>query len=168
MEKVLTIIDNLSEWTGRIFSWIILLMTVLIVYEVIQRRVLNTPTIWNFEVLLQLFGLYFMILASYGLLHSSHVSVDFIYQRFSPRNQAILDIISYTIFFFPFWIIMLWQGSRFAKISWDMLEKSPSVFAAPLYPIKTIIPLTAVLLLLQGLSIYIRRFLIIFRGEKDV
>lgn len=168
MEKVLNFIDNLSEWCGRIFSWLILLMTVLIVYEVIKRRFLNDPTIWNFEVLLQLFGLYFMILASYGLLHNSHVAIDFVYQRFSTRNQAILDVISYSIFFFPFWIVMLWQGTIFAKTSWDMLETSRSVFASPLYPIKTVIPVTAVLMLLQGLSITVRRFTVIVRGGEDV
>jgi TRAP-type mannitol/chloroaromatic compound transport system permease small subunit len=167
VEKILDAIDGLSERVGRIFSWVILLMTLLIVYEVIKRRILNSPTIWNFEVMLQLFGLYFMILASYGLLHKRHVAIDFIYERFSSRNQAILDVISYTIFYFPFWIVILWQGTVFAKTSWDMLEASRSVFASPLYPIKTVIPLTAGLMLLQGLSIYIRRWQVIFRGGKD-
>jgi len=168
VEKILDTIDGLSERVGRIFSWVILLMTLLIVYEVIKRRILNSPTIWNFEVLLQLFGLYFMILASYGLLHNRHVAIDFIYERFSSRNQAILDVISYTIFYFPFWIVILWQGTVFAKTSWDMLEASRSVFASPLYPIKTVIPVTAGLMLLQGLSIYIRRWQVVFRGEQDV
>jgi len=168
MGKILRIIDTINEWIGRIFCWIALLMTVLIVYEVILRRFLNSPTIWNFEVLIQLYGFYFMILASYGLLHNSHVAIDFLYQRFSQRTQAILDIISYTIFFFPFCGILLWKGIVFAHTSWSMLEKSRSVLAAPLYPIKTVVPMTAFLLILQGLSIYIKRIKLVFRGDRDV
>jgi TRAP-type mannitol/chloroaromatic compound transport system permease small subunit len=168
MNKILTIIDAINEWLGRVFSWIVLLLTALIVYEVILRRFMNSPTVWNFEVIVQLYGFYFMILAGYGLLHNSHVAIDILYQRFSPRTQAVLDLISYTIFFFPFCGILLWQGTIFAQTSWAMLEKSRSVFAAPLYPIKTVIPVTALLLILQGLSIYIKRLKLVFGGGQDV
>jgi TRAP-type mannitol/chloroaromatic compound transport system permease small subunit len=76
-----------------------------------------------------------------------------------------LDIISYLIFFFPFWIVILIEGTLFAAKSWSIRETFVSVFAGPIYPIKTIIPVTAFLMLLQGLAIFIRKICGLVQGE---
>jgi TRAP-type mannitol/chloroaromatic compound transport system permease small subunit len=166
LRKILKAIDSVSEWTGRIFSWVVVVLTVLVVLEVIMRRVLSRPTIWNFELTIQLYAFFFMIVAAYALLHRSHVAVDIIYQKFSRRTQAILDVITYTLFFFPFLSILFYEGSKYAANSWAMREKSWSVFAPPLYPIKTLIPVMAFLLLLQGLAIFIRRLHVAITGDE--
>ena len=133
--------------------------------EVILRRFLNSPTIWNFEVVKQLYGFYFMMLAGYTLLHHGHVAIDLIHEKLSPRARAALDIFTYLIFFFPFCLVFIWQGYVFARTSWAMKEVSWSVFAPPLYPIKTAIPVAAVLLLIQGISIFFGRILFLIKGE---
>lgn len=167
VKRILGWIDAVNEWIGRAVSWIILIMTLLIVGEVIMRRFLNRPTVWNFETVIQLYGLYFMALAAYGLLHGSHVSIDFIYVKFSARTRARLDVLSYLMFFFPFCAVLLWQGAIFARTAWTIGERSPSVFAPPLAPIKTVIPVTAALLILQGAAIFIRRMGVLIRGGDD-
>ena len=146
LKKILDFIDNISEWTGKIFNWTVALLILLVVFEVILRRIFNCPTIWNFEVTIQLYALYFMILAAYGLLHKSHVAVDILYSKFSKRTKAVIDVITYLIFFFPFLSVVLYKGIFYAANSWEMGERSWSVFAPPLYPIKTIIPVMALLL----------------------
>ena len=105
-----------------------------------------------------------MIIAGYALLHKSHVSIDILYGKCSERKKAILDIISYTIFFFPFLLIVLYQGIKYAGNSWAMLETSWSVFAPPLYLIKTVIPVMAFLLLLQGIVIFVRQIQTAIKG----
>ncbi len=161
MKTVVRLLDSISEWTGRIFGWVIVPLVLLTVMEVILRRFLNTPTIWSFEVLKQLYGLHFMIVAAFALLYRSHVSVDVFTMMLSKKAKAILDIITYSIFFFPFCIICVWQGYSFAARSWAMKETSWSVFAPPLYPIKTVIVITFALLILQGISDVIKRVYII-------
>ena len=165
MRRFLKLLDEINNWIGRVFSWTIVVISLLVVIEVIMRRFLNSPTIWNFEVVKQLYGFYFMILAGYTLLHHGHVAIDLFHERLGPRKQALLDVISYLIFFFPFCIIMLWEGISFANTSWQMKETSWSVFAPPLYPIKTVIPIASALLLLQGLSIFVRRAILLVKGE---
>lgn len=165
MNKFLKFIDNFSEWTGRIFSWIIIIMTFLVVLEVIMRKFFNSPTIWSFEVTKQLYAFYFMIVAAYTLLYNAHVSVDVIYEKLSPKKQSILDVISYIIFFFPFWIIIFIEGTKFAAKSWAIRETFVSVFAGPIYPIKTVIPVTALLILLQGIAIFIRKLHMAIKRE---
>lgn len=166
MRRFLHFLDEINGWVGRICSWTIVAISLLVVTEVIMRRFLNHPTIWNFEVVKQLYGFYFLILAGYTLLHRSHVAIDLVHEKLKPRSQALLDVISYLIFFFPFCTVMFWQGVSFAKTSWQMKETSWSVFAPPLYPIKTVIPAAALLLLIQGASMFIRQLHLLVKGEE--
>lgn len=166
MEKVLHFIDNISEWTGRIFSWTVVVLTILVVLEVILRRFVGRPTIWNFEVTIQLYAFHFMIVSAYALLWKAHVSIDVLYQRLSQRKKAICDVITYIVFFFPFLLVWLYQGILYAAKSWAIYETSWSVFGPPLYPIKTVIPVTAFLILIQGVAIFVRQLQIAIREEK--
>ena len=94
----------------------------LTVIEVVLRRFLGSPTIWGFEVLKQLYGLHFMIVAGFGLLYGSHVSVDVFTMILSKKKKAILNLIGYVVFFSPFCIVCIWQGYFFAARSWAMKE----------------------------------------------
>lgn len=163
--KISRLFDQVSEWTGRLFIWAIVPITLLSVFEIIMRRFFGSPTIWSFEVITQSFGLYFMIIAAYGLLHNQHVAIDIVTMYLSNKTRAKLELIGYIIFFFPFIFICLWKSCLYAAESWSMWETSWSAFAPPLYPIKTVIPIAFGLLLLQGLSEVIKRILII-KGVK--
>jgi len=154
-------LDMISDWSGKVFSFLVIPLTALIVLEVITRRILNAPTIWTFELGNFLFGAHFMLVAAYGLLHKSHVSIDLVTARFSPRVQEIIHLVCYFILFFPFLLFILIYGIEVAVRSWAMWEESWSVWHPPLYPIKTVIPLTAVLLLIQGVSEVIKKIIVI-------
>ncbi len=158
-------IDAVSEWSGRIFVWLVIPLTAVVVFEVISRRIFTAPHIWAPEVTNYLYGPHFMLVAAYTLLYRAHVSIDIIYQQFSPRVRGILDIITYSVFYFPFCIIVFYQGIFFAKTSWEIGETSGSA-ALPVVPeIKTVIPITFALLLLQGLANFIRSIMLTVRGR---
>jgi TRAP-type mannitol/chloroaromatic compound transport system permease small subunit len=165
--NVIKKIDLMNEWVGRIFSWCIIFLTLLAVIEIIERRVFNDPTIWGFEVETQMFGLYFMILGGYGLLYGSHVSIDVFTHFLSKRGLAILDLFSYAIFFFPFTLVCIWQGYLFAAKSWSIMETSMSVFGPPLYPIKTVIVISFILMLLQGIAEVVKK-IVFLKGGKTL
>ncbi|MBI4773699.1 MAG: TRAP transporter small permease subunit [Deltaproteobacteria bacterium] len=166
LQKILRMIDGLSEWSGRLFIWLIVPLTVMVVYEVIARYFLRSPHIWAPEITMLFFGPHFMLVAAYTLLHHGHVRIDLVYGRFSPRVRGILDIITYLIFFFPFCFIMLQQGWIYAATSWAQNETSGSA-ALPIVPyIKSVIPVTAGMLLLQGLATFLRSVMLAVRGEE--
>jgi len=167
LRKILNLIDSISEWTGRIFSFIIIILVILVVLEVIMRKVFHSPTIWNFEVSKQLYAYHFMIVSAFALLHKAHVSIDIVYEKLNQKTKAICDVITYIIFFFPFLLVWLYHGVKYAAKSWTIYETSWSVFAPPLYPIKTIIPMTAFLLLIQGAAIFIRKLDVAIRGGNS-
>jgi TRAP-type mannitol/chloroaromatic compound transport system permease small subunit len=167
LKTIETSIDWLNETVGNVFGVIITFLVVLTVGEVILRKVFDSPTIWSFEVLKQLFALYFMITAAYGLLKKSHVSVDVFTRLLPVKWKAGVSIFSYFIFFFPFCSVGLWYGYLYAAKSWGMYEHSWSVFAPPLYPIKTVIPVTFALLFLQGISEVIKSVFVIRESRDD-
>jgi len=168
MGKFLSSLEAVNEWTGRVLSWTVAVLTVIVIVEVVLRYFFNSPTVCNFEITKQLYGFYFMIVAGYTLLHKGHVSVDIIHSHLSKRNQDILDVISYLIFFFPFCTVVIFYGGKFAIDSWKILETSWSECAVPLYPIKTIVPLSFLFIFIQGLVFFMSTLLRLFKGEYYV
>lgn len=167
MEAFIRFLEGINEWTGKIFSWTVAFLTIIVVLEVVLRYFFNSPTICNFEITKQLYGFYFMIVAGYALLHGSHVSVDIFHERLSKRRKKIVDIISYLIFFFPFCSVILIFGTYFALDSWGDLETSWSACGCPLFPIKTIVPISFCLITIQGVAIFLKTLCRLIRGESN-
>jgi TRAP-type mannitol/chloroaromatic compound transport system permease small subunit len=159
-------LDNVSEWSGRIFIWLIVPLTSVVVFEVISRRVFNAPHIWATEVTDYLYGPHFMLVAAYALLYESHIRVDIIYRRFSLRVRGSLDCFTYLVFFFPFCIIVFTNGILFAYTSWSIGETSESAALSIVPLVKTVIPVTLALLLIQGLANFIRSIYIVVKGKE--
>ena len=167
MQVILKAIDGVSDWTGRFANWLVLIVTVLIMFEVVSRRVFGQPHIWTYEMIVFFYTMHFMLFGAFTLLHRGHVTVDVIYLRFSPKGQAILDVLTYLLFFFPFLIILMLVGIDFAKTSWAIQEVTPAARIVYIVPIlKTLIPVTALLLILQGLANFARNIYFIVKGEK--
>ncbi len=145
------LIDRFSTRVGIIFSYLLIPLTLFVVYEVITRT-LGSPTVWTFETSNMMYGAHFMLVAAYGLLMKSHVCIDLVSSKYSRKTNAIFSLICYIILYLPFIAVWLYYGIGSAYDSWSQLENSWSAWGPPLYPIKTVIPLTAFMLLLQGIS----------------
>ena len=159
-------LEKVSEWSGRVFIWLIVPLTSVVVFEVISRRIFNAPHIWATEVTDFLYGPHFMLVAAYALLYGSHIRVDVIYNRFSLRKRGILDCFTYLVFFFPFCIIVFTNGILFAYTSWSIGETSGSAALTIVPLVKTVIPVTLALLLIQGLANFIRSIYIVVKAKE--
>jgi len=166
LKSIVKAIDTISEWTGRIVSWLLLLLMALAVFEVFTRRILGKPTIWTFEVSGFTLAAVVMLALGYTLLHKGHVSVDLMYSRFSRKTRALVDIITFFPFIGMFCYVFLVEGTRFAATSWSMLERTPSALNAPIYPIKTLIPVGALLLTIVAVSQLIKSIVFYVKGEQ--
>jgi TRAP-type mannitol/chloroaromatic compound transport system permease small subunit len=167
IEKVLTYVDRVSEWVGKATSYLILLLTAVISYEVVLRYGFNAPTIWAQETSTYIFGAFFMLGGAYVMRHEGHVRVDIVYSRLSPRGRAIVDIITFPIFFFLFLGILVMEGTRMAVWSWSIWEHTQSPWSPPIYPLKTVIPVAALMLFLQGAARYIRDILFLVKNRSS-
>ena len=101
MQKFLLTVDRLSTFVGKIFSWCIVGLTLLITWEIFSRYALNTPHDWAFDGMIQLYGMLFMMSGAYTLSKNNMVRGDVLYGFFPPRLQASLDLTLYFVFFLP-------------------------------------------------------------------
>lgn len=132
LSKTVSCIDWITDVSGRLCSWAVLLLNGVVVYEVIARYFFNNPSMCNFEVTKYIFGFYFMMLGAYALLKDEHVSIDIFQRKFSKKTKKVVDIICFACLFFPFSLAMFWNGIRFARVAWEQKERTWSVCASPL------------------------------------
>jgi TRAP-type mannitol/chloroaromatic compound transport system permease small subunit len=166
IKRTIRIIDGVSEWTGKTVSWLVVAFTFVLGWEVVMRYAFNAPTKWAFDVSYMLGGSYFLLGAGYTHLKKRHVRIDIFYDRFSPRQKAIVDILMSLIFFFPLWCALLYALIPYVYLSWIMNERSMQGYWMPvLYPFKTVMPVAVFLLLLQGVSEFLKSVLTLKGGE---
>jgi len=164
--RLLQLLDAISVWTARVVALLVIPLTLALVYEVIARRFFLRPTIWVADTTYILYGTFFMLGAAYTLHRKGHVRTDFFYRRWSPRLQGLVDAGLYLFFFFPAIGLFLWAGWGFAHASWVQGEHSvTSAWRPPIYPFKMVIPVAAVLLLLQGVSELAKSLYAVVRDE---
>jgi TRAP-type mannitol/chloroaromatic compound transport system permease small subunit len=151
------IVDQISYWSGKAASWLIVALTFVVSVEVFKRYILNSPTAWIFDLNNMLYGSLFMLCGAYTLALAGHVRADFVYIYLKPRAQASLDLILYFLFFIPCMIGLIYAGSDFAADSWRIGEHSTvTAEGPPVYHFKTVIPVAGILVMLQGLAEIVR------------
>jgi len=164
MKRFLHTIDGISEWSGKIFSWLLVVTALIIGFEVVMR-ISGRAQIWVFDVTLFCAGSVYVLGGAYTLLRNRHVKMDILYVRLSPRTQALLDLLTLPGFV-VFCGILLWLGGVRGWESFLRREVFFSAFEPPVWPVMLTIPLGGLLILLQGLAKAIRDFHMVVRGEK--
>jgi len=153
MTRFILLVDLLTAWVGKAFSWCILLLTFGVGYEVFVRYALRNPTAWAFDISYMMYGTLFMMAGAYTLSRDGHVRGDVIYRLWKPRTQAIVEFVLYLLFFFPGILALIIAGADYASDSWFYNEVSVmSPANVPVFQFKTIIPVAGALLFLQGLA----------------
>ena len=166
MIPIIHAIERLSIWIGRSFGWCILILTLSVAYEVFVRYVINAPTVWAFDMMVQMYGALFLVAGPYALAQDSHVRADVVYRFLQPRWQALVDIILYTLFFFPGMMALFWFGYEIASDSWRYKEVSwNSPARIQIYFFKSLIPLAGGLFIVQGVAECMRCYLAMKNNE---
>ncbi len=164
--KFVHAIEGLSLWVGRAFGWCILILTLSVSYEVFVRYVLNAPTVWAFDMMIQMYGALFLMSGAYALAQDTHVRADVIYRLLPIRVQASLDFVLYFVFFFPGILALAWYGYEIASDSWRYKEVSfNSPASIQIYFFKSLIPLAGVLLAIQGCAELVRCVMAVRTGS---
>ena len=166
MELWIRRIDVLSKSIGHAFSWCVLILTASTCYEVFMRYVLNSPTVWAFDISYMMYGSLFMMSGAYAVSRNSHVRGDFLYRKWSSRTQAKVDLTLYLVFYFPAIFAMVFTGGQYAFESARILESSVnSPAGVPVWPLKSIIFVAGVTLLIAGTAEVMRCLVCIRTGE---
>lgn len=146
-------IDRLTAAVGQAVKWCVLFMVVIEVAAVLMRYVFGLGSIWLSEAIVYAHATLFMGAAAWTLQQGGHVRVDIFYADASPRARAIVDVLGALLLLLPFVAVLGWFALPYVTRSWAILERSREASGLPLvFLLKTLIPVFALLLGLQGIA----------------
>ena len=151
IDRVTRVVDTLSVWTGKTVAWLIVPMFVVLFYEVIVRKFWQ-PTMWANDIATMCYGAHFFLAGAYALKLQKHIRTDFISRNWTLRTQVQMDLAQYLLVFLPGMVMLTWISMEFAWESWELKEQLMTTWRPPAYWYKAVIPLSATLILLQGIS----------------
>jgi TRAP-type mannitol/chloroaromatic compound transport system permease small subunit len=164
LEKIAHGIDFFTEWTGRIIAWLTLAMMVLTCMVVVMRYFLETGSIALQEAVTYMHALVFLMGAAFTLKRGGHVRVDILYQKFSPRAQALIDALGALLFLIPVCLLILIFSWDYVMSSWEVREVSKETQGLPwVYLLKSLLLVMPITMLLQGIAEIIKNLLFFFR-----
>ncbi len=149
---VIRTIDRITEWTGYLFTLLIIPLVLANVVEVFMRYVLNQPTAWALDVTTMSFGALFMLGSAYALMKGAHVRTDMFWETFSDRKKGIIDSVAYLLLFLPSMVLLFIISVDDFLYALEINEKAPSVWAPIIWPLRAVVPMTALFLFMQGIS----------------
>jgi TRAP-type mannitol/chloroaromatic compound transport system permease small subunit len=160
IKKAIDSLDTVSEKTGRLVSWLTALLVLIVCYDVFTRYLLKKSSVGVQELEWHLFAVIFLLGASYTLKHDRHVRVDVLYVNFSPGRKALVNFAGSLLFLLPFAILVIMTSKDFVMNSFLIRETSPDPGGLPArYLLKACIPVSFILLFLQGISLALKSLL---------
>jgi TRAP-type mannitol/chloroaromatic compound transport system permease small subunit len=150
-------IDRLNAAIGRAATWCCLFIVLVQFAVVVMRYAFDIGFIWVQESIMYGHAALFMLAAAWTLQVGGHVRVDIFYADASPRTKALVDLVGALVFLLPFAIVLALLSVPYVARSWEIFERSRESSGLPfVYVLKTLIPLFAVLMALQGVAQAIR------------
>ncbi len=160
------LINRINKWVGKGAAWLVPILILELVYDTVARYVFNAPTAWSYDISYMLYGSIFMLGAAYTLQIDKHVRIETFYGKMSRKGKALIDAICYVLLFFPAVGSLIYFGGVFALKSWKLLEAGgDSMWQPAIYPFKTVLPVAAILLMLQGIVEFIHCVTFLIRGH---
>lgn len=159
LKKMADIIDRMNMAISSWSMWLIIPISVLMVYDAMMRYFFNKPNLWSAELCLMLFGAYMILAGPISILKKVQVGVDLFTGKLSLRTRAIINCFTY-IFTFIFFSAMLYTSTVYAIESWEIKEISSSAWGQPIYHLKALIPVAMSLMLLQSMAEFFRNLII--------
>jgi len=159
-------IDASNEIIAKTVRWLIPVIMCITVYNVVLRYLFDAPTTWAYELAGLLLGPFWLLCGGYVLLKDAHVRMDIFYRHFTPRKQAIMDLVTYTLFLFYCSLILIYGWDFFWLSVIRQTRSSKSIWRPLLWPFNAAIPIGAALILLAGIAKYIRDLYIAITGRR--
>lgn len=173
LDGIARAIEALSEWSGRLVAWLVLVMVLLICYDVTMRYLFHSGSVAVQELEWHVFAVVFLIGAAYTMKHDAHVRVDIVYQSrwMNARRRAWVDLLGGIVFLMPFCLLIITTAVPFAYSAYQLGEGSPDAGGLPYrFILKGAISVGFSLLLLQGIASIIRSVQVIAghrQGDGD-
>ena len=162
VEHIVQGIDRVIATIGRVAAWCCLYVVIAEFAVVVMRYALGIGSIKLQESVLYAHAGLFLLASAWTLQADGHVRVDIFYAQAKPRTRALVDLLGAVVFLLPFAAVLMALSIPYAERSWTILERSSEASGLPfVYLLKTLIPIFAMLIGLQGVSQAIRAALVL-------
>ena len=166
MKIILKIIDTISEYSGRIFCWLAVILMLVFVFETTARYVFDSPTMWGYETSYMVGATMAVMGWSYTHKHHGHIRVDVIYTHLSLRAKAIIDIVCSFLFLFPLLALLIHAANASMLFALKLNERlMESAWRPPAAPIKMVVLAGISLFALQCLAQFARDVYALIRSK---
>lgn len=154
-------IDAFTEQVGKLVLFLVPIVILVGVWNALTGfagQIFQVSLGSNFYIELQwyIFSLIFLLAAAYDLKHNEHVRVDVLYGRWGPRGKAWVNLLGSILILIPFCLLLIYFSYPAVANSWRFREVSGDPGGLPRYPIKTFIIISPILLIIQGISEFIK------------
>lgn len=168
LKTAVSTIDRFAMATGKLIAWLVLAMMLLTCWIVVMRYGFSMGSIALQESLTYLHSTVFLLAIAYTLKQDGHVRVDIFYRRLRVNRQAWINALGSLLFLLPTCLFILFASWDFVVNSWAVKEGSPSSGGIPaVFLLKSLIPLAAILIAIQGLGEVLRNLLILTSDASD-
>lgn len=162
LPPLINALDRASEWFGRTLAWLIILMMLIQFAIVLLRYIFSVNSVFMQETVMYMHAAVFMLAAAYTLRHDGHVRVDIFYRKITPRRQALVNLFGILLLLMPVMVFIIAVSMGYVSNSWRILESSPDYGGIPaVFLLKSLIPLFALLMLIQSVIELVRNFYIL-------
>jgi TRAP-type mannitol/chloroaromatic compound transport system permease small subunit len=151
------LIDALNERVGRFVSWLVLAAVLISATNAVVRKAFNYSSNAYLEIQWYLFAAVFLLAAGYTMLRQEHVRIDIVLGRFSKRTQITVEAVCIVLFLFPFGLTVIDLVWPLVIKAYVMGEMSSNAGGLIRWPVFALVPVGFALLLLQGVSEFIKR-----------
>lgn len=166
LRKVLKAIDCINDYTGKAFSWLLVVLVLVILFEVIARSVFNSPTLWVHLTARMTSGSLAIMALAYAHVHRRHMRIDVIYRKLSVRGKMIIDVVFFMVAMAPLLYLLLNHSASWMWQAWIMGEiRTESWWFPPAWPFRAVFFLGLCLFTLQSLSQFFRDLSLLITGR---
>ena len=156
-------IDSAQERFGKALSWLILAAVLVSSVNAIIRFAFNISSNAWLELQWYLFSAVFLLGAGYTLMKNEHIKIDIVNSHLPKGLRNAIELFGHVFFLGVFCVVMIYMSAPFFRRSFAEMEYSASAGGLIVWPAKLIIPVGFAILLIQGVSEFIKR-IAVMRG----
>lgn len=158
--KIVSFLESVTEWMGKLIAWLSLFMVLAVVSVIILRNVFEISAIPLQESINYMHASLFMLGTAFALKHNAHVRVDIFYQKFSPKRQALVDMLGFLFLLLPVCLFIYFYCIDYVLFNWMLKEGSNQPGGLPyLYILKSLLLVMPISLIIQGLAQFLHNLM---------
>lgn len=165
------VVDYLNALVSRIAeaaAWLNVVLIAIILIQVVMRYGFHHGLVPLEELMWHFYAVAFMFGMAYAITNDTHIRVDLLHMKLPRPARHIIEILGILLLLMPFLWIIFHHSLEWVADSYRLDEASTSPQGLPhRWVIKSVIPLSCVLMFLAALARLIQETLLLFHRGKE-